>query len=64
LNDDFDGGQTQFFNDETCAIIPERGKLILFPANHMYIHRGDVVTDGAKYIMTGWMFGKFVCESP
>ena len=64
LNDDFDGGQTQFFNDESCAIIPERGKLIFFPANNMYIHRGDVVTDGAKYIMTGWMYGKFVCEAP
>ena len=61
LNDNFEGGQTQFFNDETCGIIPEKGKLMFFPANDLYTHRGDVVTQGAKYIMTGWMYAKYVC---
>ena len=63
LNDNFEGGQTQFFKDETCGIIPEKGKLMFFPANDLYIHRGDVVTQGAKYIMTGWMYAEYVCDA-
>ena len=52
LNDDFDGGETEFFNGE--KIIPKTGRLLIFPANWMYVHRGCTVKNKNKYIATGW----------
>ena len=52
LNDDFDGGETEFFNGE--KIIPKTGRLLIFPANWMYVHRGCIVKNKNKYIATGW----------
>ena len=59
LNDDFEGGQTQFFGDENIGITPTKGKLLLFPANSLYGHRGSVVTKGTKYICTGWLYSTY-----
>ena len=63
LNDNFEGGQTQFFGDEKVAIIPTKGKLLLFPANPLYGHRGSIVTKGAKYICTGWLYSTYFALS-
>ena len=55
------GGRTQFYLDqEIHSITPEAGKLLLFPANTLYTHRGETLTDGLKYLMTGWVS----CEHP
>ena len=59
LNDDFGGGQTQFRvggNDEDIfCVAPKIGKLICFPASWYFHHRGDTVTNGTKYVCTGWL---------
>jgi len=59
LNDDFDGGHTQFRvgpgKDDIFSVAPKQGKLICFPASWYFHHRGDVVTRGSKYICTGWL---------
>lgn len=52
LNDDFDEGETEFFNGE--KITPKTGRLLVFPSNWMYVHRGCRVKKNNKYIVTGW----------
>tara|TARA_R100000781_G_scaffold382_1_gene593 strand:- start:262 stop:990 length:729 start_codon:yes stop_codon:yes gene_type:complete len=53
LNDDFDGGETEFYDG--TLIKPETGKLIIFPATWSFYHRGRPPKNGNKYICTGWM---------
>ena len=46
-------GQTEFlFGDK---VYPETGKLLLFPANPMFVHR-STKTNLDKYICTGWLY--------
>tara|TARA_R110000823_G_C15737162_1_gene480408 strand:+ start:81 stop:722 length:642 start_codon:yes stop_codon:yes gene_type:complete len=47
LGDD-DGGTTRFTNGR--VIKPEKGKLVIFPATMSYVHQGDIVKKGPKYI--------------
>ena len=48
-------GRTQFIHcDEITSVIAEAGKLLLFPANTIYTHRGETLENGVKYLMTGW----------
>jgi len=65
LNDqegNFEGGLTQFKTGpgEIVEVVPERGKLIMFPANGLYPHQGCEVTKGSKYLATGWLRDLFV----
>lgn len=56
LNSEFEGGRTQFrFGEEIYSVVPETGMLLLFPATDFYIHQGEEVTSGTKYIATGWI---------
>jgi len=55
LNDDYEGGETQFLYQKK-NITPETGKLVLFPPYFTHIHRGNMLTEGTKYIATGWCF--------
>lgn len=61
LNDvdvESNAGRTQFYmgeNQEPYSVRPEAGKLLLFPANVIYSHRGETLTGGLKYLMTGWV---------
>jgi len=48
LNDDFNGGETQFFHPHD-VIIPEQGTLFLF--RHRQLHQGNQVTTGRKYVL-------------
>jgi predicted 2-oxoglutarate/Fe(II)-dependent dioxygenase YbiX len=60
LNDNFQGGQTIFYNDnfkETQVIIPKKGSALIFPMN--IFHRGGKVT-GTKY----WIGCEFVGKEP
>lgn len=52
LNTDFDGGETEFIDG--TIIKPEVGKMLIFPANWLFVHRGKLVSNGHKYIATGW----------
>jgi hypothetical protein len=51
LNDVNEGGETYFLNGK---IIPQRGKLVLFPATWNYLHKGNMPISNDKYIVTGW----------
>ena len=53
--DQLDNGKTQFYNDGISkSVVAEPGKLLLFPANPFWVHRGEELTSGVKYLLTGW----------
>lgn len=54
LNDDFEGGRTHFPALD-YSVTPRCGKAILFPSN--YLHGGEPVTSGEKYIFVSWITG-------
>jgi hypothetical protein len=47
------GGSTDILND--ISIQPVEGKLVIFPASWLFIHRGRLLKSGVKYICTGWI---------
>jgi len=53
LNDDFDGGETEFLyqqrREESVA-----GDILIFPASYTHTHRGNPPLGGDKYIATSW----------
>ena len=55
LNDDFEGGTTDFMFQKHQEK-PKQGKLILFPPGYTHVHRGGMVLSGEKIIATGWVF--------
>jgi len=57
LNDVLDEGYTEFIDG--TKIIPEAGKLLLFPATWEYVHRGVSPKKDTKYIATGWFSSEF-----
>ena len=54
LNDVYDGGETEIYNN--ILIKPEAGKLLLFPALWYYKHRGKMPLSNDKYVITGWFY--------
>ncbi|MDX6695866.1 MAG: hypothetical protein QOF02_3469 [Blastocatellia bacterium] len=54
LNDDFAGGRTQFPSLD-YFVTPRSGKAIIFPSG--YLHCGEPVTSGEKYILVSWITG-------
>ena len=54
LNNANKEGYTEFCDG--TIITPKTGKLLIFPADWMYIHRGRPPKIGRKYICTGWMY--------
>lgn len=53
LNDDFEGGGTEFVDGTLRKGSP--GECVVFPSSPLYIHRGQEVTEGVKYVVTSWM---------
>jgi len=53
LNDVYEGGETEFIN---FKIIPEKGKLLIFPATFVFPHCGNMPISDDKYILTGWIY--------
>ena len=54
LNDVPTGGST-CFPHYGLDVRPEKGKTLIWPAEWTHAHQGNVVTQGTKYIITGWM---------
>ena len=55
LNDNYGGGETEFLYYKK-RIQPEAGTLLIWPAGLTHCHRGGLVTDGTKYVITGWFY--------
>lgn len=53
LNDVKEGGETEFLY-QSKRVKAEQGKILVFPANFLYTHRGNPPLSGDKYILTGW----------
>ena len=53
LNDDFDGGETEFLyqNKREKAVA---GDVLIFPCQYTHVHRGNPPIDGDKYLVTSW----------
>lgn len=61
LNDVEDGGAT-YFPHYDLSIRPEAGKTLIWPAEWTHAHAGQVLNQGVKYIITGWMHFPFSTE--
>ena len=55
LNDDFEGGETEFLYYKK-RIKPTKGTLLIWPAGPTHCHRGGLVLSGMKYVITGWFY--------
>ena len=49
-----DGGST-LFTHYGLKIQPKRGLTLIWPAEWTHAHKGNVLLNGSKYIMTGWL---------
>jgi hypothetical protein len=54
LNDVQEGGETEFLY-QTKRVTAKKGRLVIFPPNYPWAHRGNPPLSGEKYILTGWM---------
>tara|TARA_Y100000389_G_scaffold4068_1_gene3882 strand:+ start:88 stop:711 length:624 start_codon:yes stop_codon:yes gene_type:complete len=54
LNDvkEEDGGSTEFNSGR--KIQPKIGKVLIFPADLLHLHKGNMLTNGSKYIVTSF----------
>jgi len=55
LNDDFEGGETEFLYYKR-RIQPKTGTLLIWPAGLTHAHRGGLVLSKCKYVVTGWFY--------
>ena len=53
LNDDFDGGETEFLYQQRREKAVQ-GDVLIFPASFTHTHRGNPPLGGTKYIATSW----------
>ena len=53
LNDVNDGGETSFFYQNHWEE-PKQGKILIWPSDWMYLHKGIISPTQTKYILTGW----------
>ena len=54
LNDVEEGGETEFLHFSK-RVKPKAGRVVIWPAGHPYLHRGNPPLKGEKYILTSWM---------
>ena len=53
LNDEFEGGETEFLYQNRREI-PKQGDVLIFPAGYTHTHRGNPPIGGTKYLITSW----------
>ena len=54
LNDVEKGGST-FFSHYDLEIKPRKGLTLIWPAEWTHAHKGNILKEGSKYIITGWI---------
>jgi len=56
LNDvDVDNGGATSFSHYGVEVQPKKGLTLIWPAEWTHAHSGQVLQEGSKYIITGWM---------
>ena len=56
LNDvNEDNGGSTYFSHYGVEVQPRKGLTLIWPAEWTHAHRGEVVKEGSKYSITGWM---------
>lgn len=50
------GGETEFFNN--YSIKPKQGKLVIFPSEWFFFHKGNTPISNNKYVISGWIYTK------
>ena len=53
LNDDYEGGELEFPYFD-YKIVPQKGKVVLFPSSFAYSHIAHPVEEGTKYTAINW----------
>lgn len=53
LNNDFEGGGVRFENFN-YTYHPEKGDLLIFPSDRLYLHEALLVTSGVRYVIVSW----------
>ena len=53
LNDNFQGGETEFLYQNRREL-PRQGDVLIFPAGYTHTHRGNPPIGGDKYLITSW----------
>ena len=53
LNDNFEGGETEFLYQNRREIA-KQGDVLIFPAGYTHTHRGNPPIGGSKYLITSW----------
>jgi len=54
LNDNFEGGETEFLYQH-FRVKPKAGKFVIFPCDWAWTHRGNPPLNNDKYIVTAWV---------
>jgi len=54
LNEVDEGGETEFFYQET-KVSPKKGRLVIAPAGFTHTHKGNVPVSNDKYILASWI---------
>ena len=54
LNNVDKGGST-YFKHYDLEINPKQGATLIWPAEWTHAHKGNIIKEGSKYIITGWM---------
>lgn len=54
LNDDFNGGTFNFWDDYQIDLLP--GDILIFPSNFMYAHHVKKITSGIRYSFVTWVY--------
>ena len=54
LNDVQQGGST-YFNHYDLEIQPRKGLTLIWPAEWTHAHKANILKEGSKYIITGWL---------
>jgi len=54
LNTVDEGGETEFLH-QSQRVKPVKGRIVIWPANFPYVHRGNPPLIGEKYIVTSWI---------
>ena len=58
LNDDYKGGDLQFFDGEELIkeITPKGGRLIVWSSNTLFPHKVKPLISGKRYVVVSWMY--------